>query len=159
MKIGVVSDTHGHVAYTREAVRMLETLAVELVIHCGDIGTAEIVELFAAWPTHFVFGNVDNPPRLEAAIQAAGRTSHGRFGSLELVGRKIAFLHGHDTILLRETSCNGKWDLVCHGHTHVARKQQEGRTLILNPGALYRSERHSIAYVELPSLEATILAV
>jgi putative phosphoesterase len=73
MKIGVVSDTHGHVSYTLEAVRMLESLAVELVIHCGDIGTAEIVDLFAAWPTHFVFGNVDHSPFLEALSLPPGR--------------------------------------------------------------------------------------
>jgi putative phosphoesterase len=159
MKIGVVSDTHGHVPYARDAVRMLESLDIELVIHCGDIGSPEIVELFAAWPTHFVFGNVDDPRRLGGAIGAAGQTGHGRFGSLELAGRKIAFLHGDDTALLRQTSTSGKYDLVCHGHTHIARQAQEGRTLILNPGALYRATPHSIAFVELPALAATIVTV
>ena len=32
-----------------------------------------------------------------------------------------------------------------------------GETLVLNPGALYRANPHSIAVVELPSLEATIV--
>ncbi len=82
MIIGIVSDTHGHVEYTRPAVRMLESLEVELVIHCGDIGSPEIVELFAPWPAHFVFGNVDDrPERLRRAIAAAGKTCHERFGS------------------------------------------------------------------------------
>jgi putative phosphoesterase len=160
MRIGVVSDTHGHVAYTRDAVRMLESLDVELVIHCGDIGSPEIVALFADWPTHFVFGNVDGEPRgLEAAIAAAGGVCHGRFGSLELAGQKVAFLHGDDAALLRHASTSGQWDMVCHGHTHVARKAKEGRTLVLNPGALYRATPHSIACVELPALEATIVTV
>jgi putative phosphoesterase len=160
MRIGVVSDTHGHVPYTLDAVRMLESLDVELVIHCGDIGSEEIVGLFDAWPTHFVFGNVDGDwRRLEATIRAAGKTCHGRFGRLELAGKTIAFLHGDDTALLRQTETSGDWDLVCHGHTHIARNETRGRTLVLNPGALYRATPHSIAYVELPSLEATIVAV
>jgi uncharacterized protein len=160
MRIGIVSDTHGHVPNTFDAVRMLQSLDVELVIHCGDIGSAPIVELFTQWPTHFVFGNVDDDRRtLEAAILAAGKTCHGRFGSLELAGTKIAFLHGDDTGLLRQTCHSGQWDLVCHGHTHVARNVREGRTRVLNPGALYRATPHSLAYVELPSLEATIVPV
>lgn len=160
MRIGVVSDTHGHIPYALDAVRMLESLDVELVIHCGDIDSPEIVPLFAPWPTHFVFGNVDDDRKaLEAAILAAGKQCHGRFGALELEGQRIAFLHGDDTPLLRQTIAGGEWDLVCHGHTHVARREQQGRTLVLNPGALYRATPHSLAFVELPKLEATIVAV
>lgn len=160
MRIGVVSDTHGHVPYTLEAVRMLESLDVELVIHCGDIGSTQIVELFAAWPTHFVFGNVDHDYQLlEEAIRQAGQTCYGRFGELELVGKKIAFLHGDDTALLRQTITLGERALVCHGHTHIARNERQGPTLVLNPGALYRATPHSIAVVELPSVEATIVVV
>lgn len=160
MRIGVVSDTHGHVPYTQAAVRMLESLEVELIIHCGDIGSPEIVGLFTPWPTHFVFGNVDDDRRaLEAAILAAGKTCHGRFGRLDLAGRKIAFLHGDDTAQLRAATTSGEWHLVCHGHTHIARKERCGPTLILNPGALYRATPHSIACVELPDLKAEIIAL
>lgn|SRR5487761_1344525 len=160
MRIGVVSDTHGHVQYTLDAVRALESFDVELVIHCGDIGSPEIVSLFAPWPAHFVFGNVDHDRRgLQAAIQAAGKICHGRFGSLELEGKKLAFLHGDDTELLGQASTSGEYDLVCHGHTHIARQAREGRTLVLNPGALYRATPHSIAYVELPSLEVAMVTV
>ena len=38
MRIGVISDTHGQVANTLAAVRMLESLEVQAVLHCGDIG-------------------------------------------------------------------------------------------------------------------------
>jgi uncharacterized protein len=82
MLIGVVSDSHGRVEYTLAAVRMLESLDVAAVLHCGDIGSAEIVRLFAPWPTHFVFGNVDyNEGELTNAIKTAGQTCHGQFGS------------------------------------------------------------------------------
>ena len=71
MRLGIVSDTHGQVLFARNAVRMLESLDVDLVIHCGDIGSPEVVALFSDWPTHFVFGNVDlETQRLRSAIEA-----------------------------------------------------------------------------------------
>ncbi|MGH7192648.1 MAG: metallophosphoesterase family protein [Candidatus Saccharimonadales bacterium] len=159
MRIGVVSDSHGHVANTGAAVRMLESLEVERVIHCGDVGGDEIVAQFSRWPTHFVFGNVDDPRRLRLAVEAAGQTFHEAFGSLELAGRRIAFLHGDDAPLLRQTIAGGQYALVCHGHTHLAKQSRQGPTLVLNPGALYRATPHSIALVELPAVEATIITV
>ena len=42
MRIAVVSDTHGHVDRAQQAARMLESLEVEQVLHCGDIGTMEV---------------------------------------------------------------------------------------------------------------------
>jgi hypothetical protein len=160
MLIGIVSDTHGHVAYTRPAVRMLESCDVEQVIHCGDIGSTEIVGLFERWPTHFVFGNVDSrTAQLRAAIRAAGKACHERFGELELDGRRIAFLHGDDERRLRETVASGTYDLVCYGHTHEAEHHRSGKTTVLNPGALYRAQPHSLALVRLPQLEVTHVAL
>ncbi len=160
MRIGIVSDTHAHVENTRAAVRLLESLKVAAVLHCGDIGSPDIVPLFAPWPTHFVFGNVDHDHReLRAAIRLAGQTCHGRFGEIELAGVQISLLHGDDSAALREAITGGKYRLVCHGHTHVARREQIGGTLVLNPGALYRANPHSIAVVELPSLAAEIIVV
>ena len=160
MIIGIVSDTHGHVEFTRAAIRMLDSCQAELVIHCGDIGSPDIIPLFAAWPTHFVFGNVDeNPGRLRQAIEVAGQTCHGRFGSLELAGKRIAFLHGDDGPLLEQTIRGGDYDLVCYGHTHLAEQHRDGPTLILNPGALFRAQPHSLALVRLPELEAVSIAL
>jgi uncharacterized protein len=154
MLIGIVSDTHGHVDFTLPAVRMLESCEVREVIHCGDIGSIEIVELFQRWPTHFVFGNVDTQPaRLRTAIRAAGQTCHDRFGEVELAGRRIAFLHGDDQKRLHDAIESGQYDLVCYGHTHAAEHHAAGRTTVLNPGALYRAQPHSLALVRLPELE------
>lgn len=158
MRLAVVSDSHGHVELTRPAVRMLESLEVDRVLHCGDIGTAEVVELFAPWPTDFVFGNCDsNQGQLAQAIAAAGQTCHGMFGELEIEGKRIALLHSHDRSKFQEVTQDGTWDLVCYGHTHQAEFHQQGPTLILNPGAIYRADPHSIAIVELPAMEATII--
>ncbi len=158
MRLGIISDTHGHVELTRPAVRMLESLEVDSVLHCGDIGSMAVVELFAAWPTHFVFGNCDE--RLDAfaaAIRAAGQTCHCLFGDLELEGVRIALLHSHERRRFRDAIESGDYRLICYGHTHVAAIDTHGDTLVVNPGAIYRADPHSIAVVELPSVDATII--
>jgi putative phosphoesterase len=129
------------------------------VIHCGDIGTAAIVRQFSPWPTHFVFGNVDDPRALKRAIEKEGQTCHDRFGTLEVTGVRIAFLHGDDSRLLVDTIAGGQYDLVCHGHTHVRREERLGKTLVLNPGAIYRANPHSFAIVDLPELAVVSIPV
>jgi putative phosphoesterase len=160
MRLGVVSDTHGHVDHTRTALRMLASLEVDRVLHCGDIGSAAIVDLFAPWPTDFVFGNCDLDRKgLAAAIEAAGQMCHGDFGDLKIAGTRIALIHSDDRRRFQQTIHSGEWDLVCFGHTHVAAVEHFGPTLVLNPGALYRANPHSLAAVELPALEATIVTL
>jgi len=159
VRLGVVSDTHGHTGFALEAVRMLAELEVDVVIHCGDIGSPEIPRLFAPWPTHYVFGNVDSAGRLRSYVTGANRFNHERFGELTLAGRRVAWLHGDDFDLLDRTIGSGQYALVCHGHTHVQRCEPVGPTLVLNPGALYRATPHSIAIVDLPAVRPTFITL
>lgn len=155
MLIGIISDTHDDRHGCRVAVRMFESLGVVRVLHCGDIGSGEIVELFAAWPTHFVYGNTDSPKCLGEAISRAGQICHDRFGVIQLDGRGIALLHGDDAGLLDKSIRSGQWDVVCHGHTHVARNVMLGQTLIVNPGAVARTASPSVAVIDLANMQAT----
>lgn len=158
MRIGVISDTHGHVDLAQAGVRMLQSLEVEQVLHCGDIGTPDVVRQFRQWPTHFVFGNCDyDKATLRQAIEAAGQTCCEEFGDLTIAGVRIALLHSHDHRKFREVCAAGLYGLVCYGHSHVAAIDRNGDTLVLNPGAVYRANPHSVAVVELPEIEATIV--
>jgi putative phosphoesterase len=156
LRIGVLSDTHGHRAKTERVVDVFHRRQIDLVIHCGDTGSPEIVELLSPWPAHFVFGNVDDPSEIRPAIVRLGKVCHERFGAIELDGLHIAFLHGDDGNLFRETAQSGQWDLVCFGHSHVAEISQRGPTKLLNPGAVYRSARPSVAIVEIPALTVAL---
>lgn len=152
-RIGVVSDTHGNLPLTALAVETLQSQNVAVVLHCGDIGNPAVIGLFNQWPSHFVSGNVDSDPvRLQAAAEQAGQTFHGRMAEIEVAGRKIAVLHGDDAAALRETIGSGEYDLVCSGHTHRASLSQEGKTLILNPGAVFRANPHTVAVVDLETM-------
>ncbi len=154
MLIGIISDTHGHLRNTQSAIRLLADHAIECVIHCGDIGSPEIPWLLRSWPTHYVLGNVDHDEaELRQAIVEAGHICHGRFGQLELTDRRVAFLHGDDRRRLTSTVAEGAFDLVCYGHTHRADLSHLGRTWMLNPGAVFRAQPHSVAVIELETLE------
>lgn len=158
--VGVVSDTHGHILNAQKAARMLESFDVDAVLHCGDIGSVDIPQLFRMWPTHYVLGNVDSQSqRLVEAIEAAGGCLHGRFAGLSAARRRIAMLHGDDVDRLDAEIHSGNWDLVCHGHTHLAKAFRQGDALVLNPGALYRANRLSIAVVDLDQLSATTIPI
>lgn len=160
VRIGVISDTHGHVENARRALRMFDALDVTAILHCGDIGSLAVVELFANQPAHFVFGNTDTDlDRFAAEIRHLGQHCHGQFGDLEFAGVRVALLHSHDGRRFRQTIACGDYGLVCYGHTHVAAIDRHGDTLVVNPGAMYRANPHSIAVVELPKLEATIITI
>jgi putative phosphoesterase len=160
MRLGIVSDTHGNVENTRLAVRVLDSLGVDAVLHCGDIGSLEVVELLAGWPTHFVFGNCDTDlDNFAEGIRQLGQHCHGMFGDLAFEGLRVALLHSHDGRRFRQTIDCGEYSLVCYGHTHVAAIDRRGGTLVLNPGAMYRANPHSVAVVDLPAVEASIVPV
>ncbi len=142
MRLGIVSDTHGHLGNTRKAVEELAARKVECVLHCGDIGSPEIIPLFGAWPTHFVFGNCDpDPTDLTRMIELCEQTSHGLMGDIELGGVRIAMLHGHEWQRLRETIASQEYGLLCYGHTHVPEQHYEGKTLVLNPAPCFEPIR------------------
>ncbi len=158
MKIGVVSDTHGHTLGTLAAARMLASLELKTVLHCGDIGSTEIPQLLAQFDMHYVTGNVDyDRAALGEAIERLGQHFYGRFGEIELAGRKIALLHSDDHLRFREVQLSGQYDLVCYGHTHQRLIEFQGKTMVLNPGAIYRASPHSIAMVDLATMEAEII--
>lgn len=156
--LGVLSDTHGDVLRTRLAADVFQAFAVEAVVHCGDIGSDEIPAVLAAWPTHYVLGNVDRGcPELSSAVRAAGHTLHGRFAALTASGKRIAVLHSDNLEQFEAAISSGDWDLICHGHTHQARQFQQRRTLVLNPGAVHRGLPPSVAVVDLESLQVTTI--
>src|SRR5262245_23363264 len=139
MRIAVLSDTHSRYATVETALTLLEGRGVELLLHCGDIEDAETVWLFPA-NTHFVLGNCDmDPSSLRQACRATGATLHEPYGSLELAGVRIAFLHGDNRRLLDEVEHSGRYDYLFYGHTHQPREHRTGRTRVINPGALHRA--------------------
>jgi len=159
-KLGIISDTHGCLKETVRAVQLFRERNVQTVIHCGDIGGSAVVRAFQRITTHFVLGNMDNDAEtLRLVIDETGNHFHGCFGSIEQDGKRIAFLHGHETERFEQELASGNWDLLCYGHTHAADMQMRGATLLLNPGAFTRVSQPTITIVTLPELTALSLNV
>lgn len=159
MKIAIISDTHNRHDHVRRALKQATQRQADLIIHCGDIEDTDTVWLFPPG-THFVFGNCDwDRVSLRDVIQELGATLHEPFGELELAGKKVAFVHGDDKKLLDRLEQCGQYDIVCHGHTHVASDVQSGSTRIINPGALHRVRTRTFAVLDLSSgsLESVVV--
>jgi putative phosphoesterase len=138
MKIGIIADTHNHVENTRRALDILREYHVERVIHCGDISTPQIIELFEGWDAIFVFGNIDHSHAdlMRSAKNLSGRGMSGYTYTADWDGVRVAICHGHDLGQLEEFIHSGLYDYVFHGHTHLRRDEQIEGTRVINPGAL-----------------------
>jgi putative phosphoesterase len=161
MRIAVLSDTHGRNETVCRALAEIEARGVTTVLHCGDIEDSDTIALFEGVDAHFVLGNCDwDAKAIRAAIHAIGATLHHGFGNLELAGRKIAFLHGHDRNRMRDLENSGDFDYLFYGHTHMAKEHVTGPTRVINPGALHRANPKTFIILDLTSghVESVIVA-
>ncbi|MDO4583360.1 MAG: metallophosphoesterase family protein [Planctomycetia bacterium] len=152
MLLGILSDTHGDVPRTQAAVEIFRRKEVQEVVHCGDVGSREVVKLLSEFRTHYVHGNTDSRGSLRKAILECGQTYYESVGILVREGKQIAFLHGDDWRTYGELLHSQRFDLICSGHTHQFEWQMEGKTYLLNPGALHRTPSPSVAILELPAM-------
>lgn len=154
MIVGIISDTHGNLGATRQTVRLFTARGVEAIFHCGDIGSFDVLTELAVSkvPVHAVLGNVDVfsndwkffPTNL-------GFQLHGRFGTVELGGKRFALLHSDDKRKLHEVIRSQDYDFVLTGHTHECHDYMEGRTRCINPGAAGKGWEKTCAVLDLKS--------
>ncbi|MEO8378002.1 MAG: metallophosphoesterase family protein, partial [Candidatus Sumerlaeota bacterium] len=129
MRIGLISDTHGHVH-----ARIHEIFAgVDAILHAGDVGGDDVfAELATIAPVSAVAGNVD----FVSAKLPLKRIVEFPFG-------KIAIAHGHEYSAnpderaeqLYTTFSPNKVRMVLYGHSHIQRKERREGTYFINPGA------------------------
>ena len=123
MKIGVLSDTHGH--FDPKIPKLFA--GVDHILHGGDIGLPWLIlELEQIAPVTAVLGNNDAGLEFQETEVA------------ELDGRKFLLHHVIDPRkpadaiqrrIIREAP-----DAVVFGHTHKPFAEAMGRTLFFNPG-------------------------
>jgi putative phosphoesterase len=123
MKIGIISDTHGHFD-----PRIRELFAgVDHILHGGDIGPEWVIrELEQIAPVTAVLGNND-----------FGLT-YSETEILQLADRKFLVHHivdvrSPDERLQRRLDRENP-DVVVFGHTHQPFNERIGHTLYFNPG-------------------------
>lgn len=154
MKLGILSDTHGHLDRTRHALDILRNQKIDQLIHCGDVGSDLIHDqLFeqqeAGVPVTVVPGNVDEwEPGIPLYARKLGFPFH-LTARLTLSSTRISVYHGHDPKLRDSLIADPETDIFLTGHTHVARDEQIGHVRVINPGAVYRAATPSVAVLDL----------
>lgn len=151
--LGLLSDTHGRAEIARVAVDLLLDHGAEVLIHLGDVGTPEVIDALAVHrpgvdvqiESHLVFGNCDweSKPMTRYAMDL-GVVVHDPAGELEIDQKRVFFTHGHDNGLMSQ-AIDSAADYLLHGHTHLARDERVQETRVINPGALFRASRHTVA--------------
>lgn len=151
MKIGILSDTHDQIERTAEAVRLLKTAGAEVLFHCGDLTRPSMVPIVAVTNTYFVFGNNDFTlaDQIRTEIEEIeGAVSLEWGGHVSLAGKTIAMTHGHRNSEVRRLMALQP-DYFLFGHSHIAEDVREGGVRRINPGALHRAGRFSVALLDL----------
>jgi putative phosphoesterase len=124
MRIGVISDTHGH--FDPQVAGVFA--GVDHILHAGDVGSLEVLtELRALAPVTAVLGNVDY---WEMGLRLTE--------CVELAGRKFLLHHivnpQHPGDELRSNLAEHQPQVVVFGHSHVPFQRTLGGVLFLNPG-------------------------
>jgi len=158
MIVGLLSDTHDRLPLIDEAVKQLNEMNVELVLHAGDYISPFVASNFKQLkaPLIGVFGNNDGDRRfLEKKFAEFGADLRGRFAFMVVDGLRIALLHGDETELMRSLLELESHDVLVCGHTHVPKTYRKGRTLVINPGEAcgYLSGKPTISILDTETLD------
>jgi uncharacterized protein len=149
MLIALMSDTHDHIVNTRAALELLAPHKPAAYLHAGDLVSPSMLDLFKGLPFHFVFGNNEYDfSGLRSRAMVHGVTCHGELADLTLAGKRIAVTHGH-THTFRKTIRSGEFQYVVYGHTHLIGDERIGTTRVINPGALQRAQKKTVALLNL----------
>ncbi len=159
MHLGILSDTHDKVERTKAAVEVLVNSGAEVLIHCGDITSPEVVYRLAPLPSYFVFGNCDfDLGALRQAIAVIGGTCLEHGGLIDLAGCRMAVTHGDSGREMARLEAE-RPEYLFSGHTHRALDVRRGLTRFINPGALHRATTWTVALLDCSSGQLQMLPV
>jgi len=134
VRIGVLSDTHIHLAEEISAKVVRAFSRVDLIVHAGDFVGSEVLDgLKQLGEVKAVHGNVDSM-KLRSLLPEK---------EIFMVGsKKIGITHGWGSpagIENRVKDLLGDVDIIIYGHSHRAKIEQIGEVLFFNPGPGWQS--------------------
>lgn len=160
MIIGILSDTHDRLESTMAGLDLLCAAGAEFFIHCGDVGGERILDQLAGLKAALVWGNNDWDRReLARYAQILGIQVFDSLAELELGGKRFAVTHGDDGGIVRRIIDGQSHDYLLLGHSHIRADQRMGKVRIINPGALHRAARKSVARLDTSTDDLQFLDV
>ncbi len=156
MKIAVMSDTHEQEGLVRKALSMIKEQGINKIYHCGDIISPLLLDSFRGFDVSFVYGNNDGERRglASKARELGFKIADGLV--VKHAGKSILVLHGHNRVSLMKAIHLQRFDFIFTGHTHRAHIERIGKTLLVNPGALFHA-KPSFAIVDLARENAELV--
>lgn len=153
MLVGILSDTHDEEEMTMKALAQFRRRGADLLIHAGDIMSAEMLRLFKDFPARFVLGNEDKD--VAGLNEESLRLGFGpieRQTVFEAGGKSFLMLHGEssDVPLFRRAVASGEYNYIVKGHTHSFENYiaANNKSRVINPGALYHAYEFTVALLD-----------
>lgn len=141
MKIGIISDIHDRADYLVRALDIIKENNCELIICCGDWGSASMPRYCANIGIKIVsvFGNNDADIYQFLTRKQQNQWNIDFFkivAELNLDGQKAIAYHGESTEILEALIDCQKYDLVFSGHDHNPIIKEIDKTIHINPGSI-----------------------
>jgi len=161
MILGILSDTHGRSALAYKAAELFASRGVSYFIHCGDVGDysydgCRVLEALLPLPGAFVFGNNDfDRQALFDFAQTHNMTCLDYAGEISIADKRIGVTHGDNRrriasfLELPVESPERRVDYLLTGHTHQKHDVHVNGVRRINPGALFRAPRKTVATLDL----------
>jgi putative phosphoesterase len=135
VRIGVISDTHGHLDSVVEKFFQ----KVDLIVHAGDIGEPEILDtLQSIAPVRAVRGNMDG---------ASWTSELPPFAIVDIGNIQLYVLHDISKLDLDPQAAG--LSAVISGHTHKPSLKKIDGVLYINPGSASQPRYHFPAAIAL----------
>ncbi|KON28438.1 hypothetical protein AC481_01690 [miscellaneous Crenarchaeota group archaeon SMTZ-80] len=144
MQIGIISDTHGHLASKVFSVFN----DVDIIFHAGDIGDIGIIQqLEILCPVFAVYGNIDKRPIISKypSVLVKELNSKTIYLTHNIVSIKL-----HRYVLFKK---NIVPNVVIYGHTHKLGYQIFRNILYINPGSASKPKGRDVGSVAVLNLD------
>ena len=125
MKIGILSDTHSKVKKAKASLDLLIENGAEFLVHAGDIGEKETLELLKNSGKRYVAVYGNNDAHLVQYHNNYNLVQEPYY--FKIANTKFKLMH-----LPYYLSADS--DVVIFGHTHQFEHKYQNNTLFLNPG-------------------------
>ncbi|MDD2681041.1 MAG: YfcE family phosphodiesterase [Patescibacteria group bacterium] len=137
MLIAIASDLHDNLANWKIFNEYLKKQGITTLLFCGDLCANESLRVMRQdfeGKIFFISGNAELYNSSEAE-NIKNTKFFGHYGKLEIDKLKIGLIHEphHKTQLIKKID---SFDFIFYGHTHKPWIEQEGQTLIVNPGTI-----------------------
>lgn len=139
MKIGIVSDTHGH--WDSEVEEFFAPCAE--IWHAGDIGSLALADRIARFrPLHAVSGNIDDG----ITRREYPETQHRQVEQVSIYMQHIGGYPGHYAPGVRQVLLALRPKVFIAGHSHILRviNDKTCNVLYINPGAYGHQGIHQV---------------